>query len=63
LRHDRDDLLGMLPGQFAPTGKSTAFFDFRELVARIFFGFFHLGSKRQVERLASNLIGSFNYVS
>ena len=59
----RDHLLGVRPGQFAPTGKSAAFSDFREILAHIFFGFFHLGSKRQVERLPWNLIDSFNYVS
>jgi hypothetical protein len=60
---DRDHLPGVRPGQFAPAGKSAAFSDFREILAHIFFGFFHLGSKRQVERLPWNLIDSFNYVS
>src|SRR5439155_15344120 len=45
---------------FAPAGKSAASSDFREIFAHIFFGFFHLGSKRQVERLPWNLIDSFN---
>ncbi len=60
---DRDHLPGVRPGQFAPAGKSAAFSDFREILAHIFFDFFHLGSKRQVERLPWNLIDSFNYVS
>jgi hypothetical protein len=47
----------------ASSGKSAAFSDFREILAHIFFGFSHLGSKRQVERLPRNLIDSFNYVS
>jgi hypothetical protein len=60
---DRDHLPGLRPGQFAPAGNSTAVSDFREVLAYIFFGFFHFGSKRQAERLPWNFFGSFNSIS
>jgi hypothetical protein len=60
---DRDHLPGVRPAQFAPADTSAAFSDFREILVHIFFGFFHLGSKRRVEHLPWTIIGSFNYVS